>query len=148
MKTYKTTIGNLKIIAEPTNFEKTKIISSLTAVNYARQFYESDISIYESMFCLFLNRSNSVQQYAKISQGGTAGTVVDIKIILKYAIDTLSSGIILIHNHPSGNKQPSDADIEITNKLKNACKYHDLKLLDHIILTENNYYSLADEGNL
>ena len=146
MKKYGATIGSLKIMAEPTNFDKIKITSSKKAQEYARQFYESDILIYESTFCLFLNRANYIHQFAKISQGGIVGTVVDIKIILKYAIDTLSSCIILVHNHPSGNVQPSQQDIELTRKLKDACKLCDINLLDHIILTETNYFSLADEG--
>ena len=146
MKKYDTTIGSLKIISEPTNFDKIKITNSKIAEEYARQFYESDILIYESTFCLFLNRANYIHQFAKISQGGIVGTVVDIKIILKYAIDTLSSSIILVHNHPSGNVEPSQQDVDLTRKLKNACSLYDINLLDHIILTETNHYSLADNG--
>ena len=86
--------------------------------------------------------------FAKISQGGTAGTVVDIKIIAKYAVDSLSTSVIICHNHPSGNKQPSDADLNITRKIKDALLLLDIKLIDHIIITENDFFSFADNGNL
>ena len=86
--------------------------------------------------------------FAKISQGGTAGTVVDIKIIAKYAVDSLSPKVIICHNHPSGNKQPSDADLNTTRRIKDALLLLDIKLIDHIIITENDFYSFADNGNL
>lgn len=93
-----------------------------------------------------MNRSNNTIGYAKISQGGVAGTVVDVKIIAKYAIDTLASSVILAHNHPSGNTQPSRADKDITQKIKDSLKLFDISVLDHIILTEDEYFSFADEG--
>jgi DNA repair protein RadC len=89
---------------------------------------------------------NTITGWVKISQGGTAGTVVEVKIIAKYAIDSLSNGVILVHNHPSGNTKPSDSDKDITNKVKNALELFEIKVLDHIIVTEANYYSFADEG--
>ena len=97
---------------------------------------------------MLLNRANNTTGFAKISQGGTAGTVVDIKIIAKYAVDSLSSSVIICHNHPSGNKQPSDADLNITRKIKDALLLLDIKLVDHIIITENDFFSFADNGNL
>jgi len=95
-----------------------------------------------------LDRANNTAGFAKISQGGTAGTVVDIKIIAKYAVESLSSSVIICHNHPSGNITPSEADINITKKIKDALLLFDIKLTDHIILSENNYYSFADNGDL
>ncbi len=101
---------------------------------------------HEEFWILLLNRSNKVITKYKISQGGIAGTVIDVRLILKSAIDNLASSIILIHNHPSGNVQPSDADISITKKMKEAGKVMDIPVLDHIIVTESGYYSFADEG--
>ncbi|KPK79817.1 MAG: hypothetical protein AMS27_17650, partial [Bacteroides sp. SM23_62_1] len=95
---------------------------------------------------LLLNRSNRVIDKVRISQGGISGTIIDTRIILKNAVDRLSSAIILCHNHPSGNLKPSDADIRITNKLKDSAQIMDINLLDHIIIADNSYFSFADEG--
>jgi DNA repair protein RadC len=84
----------------------------------------------------------------KISQGGISGSVVDIKIICKYAIECLGCSVILVHNHPSGNRNPSQEDLNITKKIKQALSIFDIGLFDHIILTANSYYSFADEGIL
>jgi DNA repair protein RadC len=103
---------------------------------------------YEEFWILLLNRSNSIIDKIKISQGGISGTVTDVRIILKLALEHMASSIVLCHNHPSGNKLPSDADKQITQKLVQAGKLMDIAILDHIIVTENIYYSFADEGNL
>ncbi len=103
---------------------------------------------HEEFWVLFLNRSNKVIDKHKISQGGIHATVVDTKLILKHAIEKLASGIILCHNHPSGNVKPSKLDIEMTNKISKAAKYIDTKLLDHVIIADKDYFSFADEGLL
>nr|WP_319401053.1 DNA repair protein RadC [uncultured Carboxylicivirga sp.] len=103
---------------------------------------------HEEFWVLLLNRSNKVLTRNKISQGGIAGTVIDVRLILKSAIDHLASSIILCHNHPSGNLQPSDMDKQITQKMKEAGKIMDIPVLDHIIVTESGYYSFADEGEM
>ena len=82
----------------------------------------------------------------QVSKGGISGTVVDIRIILREAINRYASGIILAHNHPSGNCVPSEQDIQITKKLKEACKLMDMNLLDHLIVCDKKYYSFGDEG--
>ena len=148
MEKYKNTISEYSLKYTKSDIQKTKITTSESASNVIRQFYFDDINIYESFFILLLNRANNTTGFAKISQGGTAGTVVDIKIIAKYAVDSLSSSVIICHNHPSGNKQPSDADINITKKIKDALSLLDIKLIDHIIITENDFYSFADNGDL
>lgn len=107
----------------------------------------SDLS-HEEFWILLLNRSNKIIDRKKISQGGTAGTVIDVKMILGHAIDKLASSIIICHNHPSGNTEPSKADIEITGRIRDAAKVMDIKLLDHIIIAENLYFSFLDEGLL
>ena len=135
-----------KLKAVKQEFKRAKITSSKDASRYARQFYHDDISIYESAFVLLTNRSNNTVGFAKISQGGIAGTVVDIKLVLKYAIENLASGIIFFHNHPSGNLLPSNEDRMLSVRIKEAAKLMDVTLIDSIILTEDGYYSFADEG--
>ncbi|MCK4661896.1 MAG: DNA repair protein RadC [Bacteroidales bacterium] len=103
---------------------------------------------YEEFWILFLNRSNKVIGKQKISQGGISGTVIDVRLIAKNAIEKLASSLILCHNHPSGNLSASENDIKITNKLKNACQLLDIKILDHLIISSDGYYSFADEGML
>jgi len=147
-KTYKSTISEYSLKYTKTDIQKTQIKSSQNSVDVIRKFYFDDINIYESFFILLLNRANNTTGFAKISQGGTAGTCVDIKIIAKYAIESLSSSVIICHNHPSGNITPSEVDINITKKIKDALLLLDIRLTDHIILSENDYYSFADNGNL
>ena len=101
---------------------------------------------HEEFWIVLLNRSNKVIERIKISQGGISGTVTDVRLILRTALEKLASSLILCHNHPSGNQQPSDADIAITQKVKESGKLMDIALLDHIIVTDGSYYSFADEG--
>ncbi|MCK5694298.1 MAG: DNA repair protein RadC [Bacteroidales bacterium] len=101
---------------------------------------------HEEFWLLMLNRANRVLGKYKVSQGGLSGTVIDTRIILKKALDNLASSIIVCHNHPSGNKQPSDADVKITRKLKKAAEMLEIKLLDHVIIADKSYFSFADEG--
>ena len=147
-KTYKSTISEYSLKYTKSQIQKTKVTTSESASNVIRKFYFDDINIYESFFILLLNRANNTTGFAKISQGGTAGTVVDIKIIAKYAVESLSSAVIICHNHPSGDKRPSDADLNITRRIKDALLLLDIKLIDHIIITENDFYSFADNGDL
>jgi DNA repair protein RadC len=100
----------------------------------------------EEFWIILLNRSNKLIERQKISQGGISGTVTDVRIILKTALEKLASAIILCHNHPSGNIKPSESDISITNKIKESGKLMDINLIDHIIVTDGKYYSFADEG--
>lgn len=129
-----------------TEFPKVKIGNSRDAEKFIRQFYGDDMAIYESSFLLLLNQANHTIGYAKISQGGIAGTVVDPKIVAKYAVDALASHIILAHNHPSGNLAASDADVKVTKKISSAMAFLDIQVMDHLILTEDGFLSLADQG--
>lgn len=132
-----------------TNIDKVRISGSSDAYKVIRQFWHEDIEIYESFFILLLNKSNTTIGWAKISQGGVAGTIADPKIILKYVVDSLASGVILAHNHPSGSLIASDQDLSVTSKIKNALKYVDSNLVDHLILTpDDKYLSIAEEGLL
>lgn len=101
---------------------------------------------HEEFYVLYLNKANRVLTHRHISSGGVTGTVADVKIILKHAVELLASSFIAVHNHPSGNLKPSQADIELTKKLREAAKLLDVSLLDHLIIGEKNYYSFADEG--
>jgi len=121
--------------------EAEQIRNADDSVKFCRNFFHDDLTLYESMFIVLLSKINRPIGYAKISQGGVAGTVVDPKIVMKYAVESLASGIILCHNHPSGSLQPSALDDDITQKIKEACKLFNIELLDHIILTETSYYS-------
>jgi DNA repair protein RadC len=101
---------------------------------------------HEEFWILFLNRSNRVIGRMKLSQGGVSGTVTDVRMIMKKAIEYLASGIIVCHNHPSGNLNPSEADSKITQKIKEAGSLMDIQLLDHLIISDKDYYSFADNG--
>ena len=103
---------------------------------------------YEEFWILFLNRSNGIISRMKLSQGGLSGTVTDIRLVMKKAIEYLASGIIVCHNHPSGNLNPSEADSKITRKIKEGGDLLDIQLLDHLIISEKDYFSFADNGLL
>jgi DNA repair protein RadC len=97
---------------------------------------------------VFLNQANRVNHFEIISQGGITGTVADPRIILKKALEKNAVNLILCHNHPSGSLKPSKADEELTHKIKEAAKFFDIKVLDHLIVSEEGYFSFADEGIL
>ncbi len=101
---------------------------------------------HEEFWVLLLNRSNKAIDKFMVSQGGLSGTVIDVRIILKTAIEKLASAMILCHNHPSGNKLPSEADKKITQKIKDAGKLLEITVLDHVIIAHDQYLSFADEG--
>lgn len=104
--------------------------------------------LHEEFWVIYLNNSNKVVYKNQLSKGGITGTVVDVRIVFKMALEHNATAIILAHNHPSGVLQPSDADIQVTKKLKQAGENLDIRVLDHLIVTENNYYSFADNGKI
>ncbi|MFN5443825.1 MAG: RadC family protein [Crocinitomicaceae bacterium] len=106
-----------------------------------------DLSV-EQFHIILLNRKNGILSMQKISEGGTTGTVVDAKVVFKKAFDHLATAMILVHNHPSGNKMPSSADLEITKKIKSFGELIEMTILDHIIIANDNYFSFADENVL
>lgn len=103
---------------------------------------------HEEFWLLYLNRSNKILSRHKLSQGGVSGTITDVRLIIKKALELLASSMIICHNHPSGNLEPSEADNRITQKIKEAAACFDINLLDHVIVTDNGYYSYADNGAL
>ncbi len=130
--------------------EKVKKIIKVKSSNDAYNYITSTLSDlpHEELWVLFLNRANHVISKERISQGGVTGTVADVKIIIKHATEKLASGIILAHNHPSGNLIASQADKNLTSQVKAACQLFDIKLLDHLIVGKKAYYSFTDEGQL
>ena len=101
---------------------------------------------HEEFWVLFLNNSNKVICKSQLSKGGITGTIVDVRLVFKLALENGATALILCHNHPSGNLQPSDADRQITKKIRQAGDSLDVKVLDHLIITETKYYSFVDEG--
>jgi len=126
--------------------KKEVILSSKDIANYLKA--QLEYKKHEVFAVVFLNRANKINHYEIISEGGITGTVADPRIILKKALEHDAVSIVLCHNHPSGNLKPSQQDQELTNKIKEASAYFDIKVLDHIIVSEEGYYSFADEGIL
>jgi DNA repair protein RadC len=126
--------------------KKAKITSSADAYQAMRP-YLLDLS-HEQFWVLLLNRASEIIRPFQISIGGVAGTVADPKIIFKSAIEYLASAIILVHNHPSGNLTPSQADLDLTKRVKEAGRLLDIPILDHLIFGDSGYYSFADKGIL
>ncbi|HMP99296.1 MAG TPA: DNA repair protein RadC [Cyclobacteriaceae bacterium] len=135
-------LGRRRKEAEPK--KKISITSSREAYEYLKP--ELLDLAHEEFWILLLNRAHQVIKKQQISTGGVSGTVADPKIIFKYAVESLASGLILVHNHPSGNLKASQHDIVLTQKLIASGKSLDIKVLDHIIFTNNGYFSFADEG--
>jgi DNA repair protein RadC len=150
MKEYKAALPEITLKYKSGETKKVKIENSKDAYEVMKTFYDQDtIELTESVIVLFLNRNNTTIGWFKVSQGGLAGTVIDNRLILVTALNCGAHSIILSHNHPSGNLKPSQPDINITNRLKLACDTLEIKLLDHIIVTENNgFYSLADNCDM
>ncbi len=126
--------------------ENPQIDGSHSAYQIFQTHWSDDIEYVEEFKILLLNRANRVLGIVDISKGGVAGTVVDAKLIFGAALKANASSIILAHNHPSTNLKPSQADIDITRKLKKGGELLDVTVLDHLILTKYSYYSFADEG--
>lgn len=101
---------------------------------------------HEEFWIVYLNNSNKIISKSQLSKGGITGTLVDVRLVFKMALEMGATGLILCHNHPSGTLTPSDADKQITRKLKLAGDSLEIKVLDHLIVTENNYFSFVDEG--
>jgi DNA repair protein RadC len=137
-------LGNRKRASEA--LLRDKVSCSQDAFDFLRSFLGD--SNYEEFWILILNRANRIRNKVCISEGGFSGTIADPKKIFKIALENGGSSLILAHNHPSGNTRPSDADINLTKRLKEAGKLLEMPIIDHIILGEEKYFSFADEGLL
>lgn len=148
MKEYKTNLKMFELKKIQTDFPNVKITKSSESYAFIRNFYGDDIEIFESVFALFLNNAKNTIGYAKISQGGITGAVVDIRIIAKYAVESMATAVIVAHNHPSGKTSPSEQDDKITKELKVGLKTLGIHLIDHLIITKNSYYSYQNESKI
>lgn len=139
------TAKEYKLTCTTNEMQSIQVTNPADAAVFAANFFEDDINIYESCFIILLNRANKIIGWYKVSSGGLDATIIDKRIICKVAIDALSAGVILVHNHPSGEVKPSSADIKMTKEAKDCLKLFDVTLVDHIILSEKKYYSFTDE---
>jgi DNA repair protein RadC len=126
--------------------EKAVMTNSNDVANYLQSLLKD--YRHEVFAVLFLNRANKINHFQIVSEGGITGTVADPRIILKKALEEDAVGMILCHNHPSGSLKPSAADVELTKKIKEAAKFFDIKVMDHLIVSDAGYYSFSDEGIL
>jgi DNA repair protein RadC len=149
MKTYKAETPEITLKYKSSGVKKTKITNSKDSYELLKQMYDDDTLEYcESSIVIYLNRANNSIGWQKISQGGITGTVVDVRMVLATALKCGATGIILSHNHPSGNLFPSDADDKLTKQIFEASKIMEIQLLDHLIITSEGYYSYADQGKI
>ncbi len=123
-----------------------KVSNSQTAVDYCKSIpeFENRMEYQEVFAAIYIDHANNILCHQIIGIGAIAGAIADIRIIMSTALKTLSSKIILCHNHPSGNLKPSDADINLTKQIKKAALLFQIEVIDHIILTKESYYSFAD----
>ena len=139
----------LSYSAKVKNSLRPKVSSSRQVYEVFAQAWDTDrIEFVEDFKVMLLSRANKVLGIVTISSGGTAGTVVDVKLVYAAAIKANASSVILTHNHPSGNLQPSEQDKRLTQRVKEAGRILDIPVLDHVIMTAEGYYSFADEGEL
>ena len=152
MKQSDITISEVKLIyrTKVKASQRPQVKTSKDAFELFMEHWDLDsIEHVEEFKLMLLTRSNKVLGIASISKGGITGTVTDVRIILRYALKSNASGIIICHNHPSGNLQPSESDLAITRKVKDSAFLMDIQLLDHlIIIPEGRYYSMADDGKI
>ncbi|MBK9632894.1 MAG: JAB domain-containing protein [Saprospiraceae bacterium] len=139
----------VQYLPKPPLSNQPKVHNSADAEKILRYNWSNDMELIEEFNVLFLNRANNVKGILRLSRGGLTGTVADPRILFGAALKGLASAIIASHNHPSGTLKPSSQDIELTKKLKEIGKLHDIQLIDHIILAPHSgFYSFADEGML
>jgi len=140
------TVREIDITFKEEKIAFNKVSSSRDAYKFIKDVLFEGMEIQEHFVVLFLSQSNQIIGYYRHSKGTINSTQVDIELVMAVAIKTLSKAMILSHNHPSGNKNPSEADRRMTKKLKQAAALFDISVLDHVIATNNGYYSFADEG--
>ena len=128
--------------------ERATVYGSGSAAQIFDKVYENCVQHHEEFWVMLLNRANRVLGISHISKSGISETLVDIKILMQTALKAHASGIIISHNHPSGNTKPSAQDIALTKRIKDACETLSISLLDHLIITAESYMSFADEGLL
>ena len=148
MREFKSSVPLYTLKESGVSYLKKNIKSSTSAADVGRQYFGDEINIFESFYIAMLNNRRNTIGHAKIGSGGITGVMVDLRLITKYTVEAMAVSIILFHNHPSGTLKPSQADKNITNKIKAAMDTLDVKVLDHLIITEDSYFSFADENEL
>jgi len=144
-----TQVAELLVSYSPHILSTQKISNSRETYSLITNYWNLDtIEMLEEVKVILLNKANKVLGIFDLSKGGICSSIIDVKIVLSITLKTLASGIIIVHNHPSGNLSPSKADIDITEKLKSACKIMEIILLDHLIISKEDYFSFADDGLL
>ncbi|MGD1318668.1 JAB domain-containing protein [Chryseobacterium sp. 2R14A] len=139
-------VSEIQISYFPTIID-TVISDSKSSYRIALSYWNlNTIEIFEEVKVIFLNNALKVIGFYNLSKGGISSTVVDVRLLLSIALKSVATHIILVHNHPSTHLKPSKADMDITQKLKTACDFLDIKLLDHLIINKESYFSFADEG--
>ncbi|MGL6128165.1 JAB domain-containing protein [Chryseobacterium artocarpi] len=142
-------VSEIQVSYKPNKIVNTKITTSFDAVQIIRKFWnEETIEMQEEVKVILLNNSNCVLGIYNLSKGGITSSLVDVRLVLSVTLKCLAQGIILVHNHPSGNLKPSSADLTIVKKLKESCNLMDIALFDSIIITNESYMSFADDGLL
>lgn len=142
-------VSEIQVSYYPRLIQSQKITSSSDAVEIIRKAWDKrTIEMQEEVKLLLLNQSNTVLGIYNLSKGGINSSLVDVRLILSVALKCLATGLILIHNHPSGNLNPSKSDLDIIEKLNESCKLLDITLLDSIIITKESYMSFGDDGML
>ena len=154
MKTYKKTLPSIRLVMDSSSHQAMKITSAKDAAILLTNLYDDSIAIYESVYMITLNQANNTTGFVQLATGGITGCVVDIRLLAKYAVEMMATGVILCHNHPSGNLNPSRADDMLTQKVKEGLRTLDIQLMDHIILSPeantdaSKFYSYQYEGKL
>ncbi|WP_294230368.1 RadC family protein [uncultured Chryseobacterium sp.] len=139
-------VSEIQISYFPTIID-TVISDSKSSYRIALSYWNlNTIEIFEEVKVIFLNNALKVIGFYNLSKGGISSTVVDVRLLLSIALKSVATHIILVHNYPSTHLKPSKADMDITQKLKTACDFLDIKLLDHLIINKESYFSFADEG--
>lgn len=148
LRVYKDFVGELKVSYKRTKLPSVKVGSASDAVNFIKPYFEESIDLMESVKLMHLGRDNRIVNISHLSTGSETAAIVPIKTILRELLLIKSNSCLLFHNHPSGNINPSQDDIKITNKLADACELIEVPLLDHIILTRESFYSFSNKGLL
>ncbi len=143
-------VAEIQVTYKPTDAPKPIVKSSKQAFDELIKFFPDEtIALQEQFMAMYINRGNKVLGVYNMAKGGLSSTVVDLRLLLSVALKIAATGIILCHNHPSGNLQPSTQDKSLTRQIIEACKFHDLSVLDHIIIaSDKQYFSFADEGEM
>ena len=146
MSVIKKNITQFQITKKTKSVKFLKVASSSEIANFGRGLMADELEIYESFYAFYLDMGNNIIGYALISKGSISGCLVDMRLVLRVAVECLATAVIFVHNHPSGNLSPSEQDIKLTRRAKEGFSLLDIQLMDHIILTPESHFSFANDG--